>query len=417
MNQKLASAMFLIGVVALTACNPQDLIQSRNRRVTPIPIDLPVPIQQAVRDYDFLVGSLRALYFKPDKVGKDWQKLTDDERAKLLGSDDPQQLGESIRKVIDAIGDEDITLQASETSAPKFGGIGVLVDLPSEGKDRILILSVYPDSPADRAGIKPHDAIIAVEGEPIDWALGAAPLLKIRGEPDTKVNLTIRTPGQEPRDISIARKINEPNTPLVSRKIDNTNISYIAPDPTRFENMREDTAMALRSMSQKNQLDGIILDLRTIRGNEFPANDMLSLFVNGEVGKLKLRPDQPIVDKIEKIDIRGKSVGGSQSTPMVILVSDLTSGEAEAFAGLLQELGRAKVIGNKTRGRTAQLTKVLLPVSRLELFVPTAEYLSAKNRSWYEKGIEPNVTTESVWEDFSEDDDPQLKEAIATLSK
>jgi carboxyl-terminal processing protease len=144
---------------------------------------------------------------------------------------------------------------------------------------------------------------------------------------------------------------------------------------------------------------------------------MLSLFVNGEVGKLKLRPDQPIMDKIEKIDIRGKGVGGSQSTPMVILVSDLTSGEAEAFAGLLQELGRAKVIGNKTRGRTAQLTKVLLPVSRLELFVPTAEYLSTNNRSWYEKGIVPNVTTDAVWEDFSEGDDPQLKEAIAMLSK
>jgi C-terminal peptidase prc len=423
--RRLFSRGLAVGLVALLLTGCADLrsrveerLQSRRSAPVPtVPVDAPAEVQAELRDFDQLVVNLRALYLKSDKVGPKWQAVVDEQRSKVIaaGADGGEQFALSMRAVIDAVGDEDISLQLpSSGTSQKFGGIGVSVDLPAEGKDRLLVLSVYPNSPAERAGIRPHDSIVAVEGEPVRGADGPQILSKVRGEPDTKLTLTVRTPGQSPREVTLMRRVidaSPDNTPAQFRLIDESYVAYFSPNPSDAAGMRDETATALRRLSQNHPLDGLVLDLRTSRGDDFPLEEMLGLFINGnEVGSIRTRT------ATNKIAVRGKGVGGSQDVRMAVLVSDLTSGPAEVFAGILHDLGRARVVGNRTQGRTASLQNVTLP-SGLELQIPYGEVLGLKKTSWYGVGVTPGVVSEARWEEHTVEDDPVLARALEELQK
>lgn len=422
-TQRVMTAAGLAAMLTLTACGNlpisgatiRDMIN--NRQPTAPADELSPRIQAQLRDFDFAVNSLKAMYIKPESTGADWQKVADEERNKIVSAKDEtgKQLGDSLSAIVQHIGDEDLVLQAAPApqaaSTPRFSGIGVQVDLPHEGKDRLLILTVYPDSPADRAGIKAHDAIIAVEGEPVNSKTPPDQIIgKLRGEEGSDVTVTVRTPGQEPRDVTITRRMIEPNSPTVYKRLPGTNIAYIAPDPTNVAAMRDDLTQALRELSAEQNIDGLVLDLRVIRDNTFPLDDALSLFVNGPVGHVQVRNEK------EQINIAGKSIGGSQEVPMAVLVSEQTTGQAEAFAGLLQDAGRAQIIGTPTRGLLAQFSPMTLPSSQIQMLIPTGDYVGVKNNSWRGKGVQPNITSDKLWEEFTAEDDPQLKQAIDALT-
>jgi len=392
-----------------------------NRRVTPVvPVDVSPRVAAQLRDFDFAVQSLRKFYLDPEAVGEKWQSLVDAERLKIAqGSGEEEVFIESLQKILAELNDEGVALlppdQPQAQSNPSgtqgtYSGIGVLIELPEESKDRLLILAVYRDSPADRAGLKPHDAIIAIEGEPVTFARRSELIPKLRGETGSKVTITVRTPGQPPRDVTLTRRPVEPRSPISYKRLPDTNIGYIAPNPTQLNRMRADTADALRDLNSERNVDGVVLDLRIIRGSEFPLDEMLSLFVNGQVGTVKMR------DKKETIEVAGKSIAGSQEVPLAVLVSELTTGQAEAFAGLLQDLGRAQIVGTRTRGEIVRSTTATLPGSRLRVQIPTGDYISVKNNSWRGKGLTPNVISELAWEDFTAENDPHIRQAVDVLT-
>ncbi|MCS7055775.1 MAG: S41 family peptidase [Thermoflexales bacterium] len=417
---RLSIGLGAVMLLTLTACvgNP---VFSRlfDRRVTPaVPVDVSPKVAAQLRDFDFAVQSLRDTYLNAEAINDAWQTTVETERLKIAqGNGDEARFIESLQTIIEALNDEDVILlppvqsqSSGSGSSGGYSGIGVLIDLPREGKNRLLVLAVYPDSPADRAGIKPHDAIIAIEGEPVTFAKRNELIPRLRGEAGSKVKVTVRTPGQPPRDVVLTRRPIEPRSPISYRRLPDTNIGYIAPNPSQLASMRADTANALRDLSADRNVDGVVLDLRVIRGSEFPLEDMLTLFVNGQVGTVQTR------GKKEKIEIAGKSIAGSQELPLAVLVSDLTSGPAEAFAGILQDLGRAQIIGTKTSGQIAQFTTATLPSSRLRIQIPVGDYVGIKNNSWRGKGVTPNITSELDWEDFTAEDDPHIKQAIDALT-
>jgi carboxyl-terminal processing protease len=408
-----------VAALTLTACSGTPLNGLFNRRVSPTPVanDLSPRVQAQLRDFDFAVESLRTQYFNAEAVSADWQKVVDAEREQLIknGDDEGQQFLTSLEKIMSELKDDDLVLlpppQPSDGATRQpYSGIGVLIGLPEEGKDRMLVLSVYPDSPADRAGLKAHDAIIAIEGEPVSFAGRDELIPKLLGESGSKVKVTVRTPGQEPREVTLTRRMVEPNSPMVYKRLPDTNIGYISPNPSDFDTIRDETASAMRELSAERSVDGLVLDLRVIRSPDFPLEEMLSLFVNGQVGTVQTRASK------EEIEIVGKSIAGSQEMPLAILVSDQTSGGVEAFAGLLQDLGRAQIVGTPTRGELARMTTLTLPSSQAQLRIPTGDYLGVKNSSWRGTGVTPNIQSEDAWEDFTAEDDPHLQQAIDALT-
>ena len=410
-------AICLIAALGLVGCG-NSFGSLLNRRATPAaPVDVSPKVAAQLRDFDFAIQSLRESYLQADAFNENWRAAVETARARIIyGDGEDQLLVDSLQSILEGLNDEEVLLlppatsQAMSTPAPAYAGIGVLVDLPQEGKDRLLILSVYPDSPADRAGLKPHDAILAIEGERVTYALRNELILKLRGQAGSRVTITVRTPGQAPRDVTLTRQPIVPRGSMIYKRVLGTNIAYIAPNASQPSTMRTDTANALRDLTAERDLSGLVLDLRIIRGDDFPLEGMLSLFVNGQVGIVKTR------DKKNVIEVSGKSIGGSQELPMVVLVSEMTSGQAEAFAGLLQDLGRAQIVGNRTRGRLSAFTTATLPASRLRLQIPSGDYQSVKGTSWRGKGIVPDVLSEVAWEDFTAENDVHLKQAVELLT-
>ncbi len=410
-------------VISLTACGStlssvsQRLgFGSNSARVTPIPIDLPPRTQAYLRDYDAAVNALKAFYLKEDAVGKDWLAVAAKNREKITAGVEDAEFVQLLSDTITALKDEDVALLPPEqpiaATAPTtatYSGIGVVVGLPEEGKDRILALYVYPDSPADRAGVKAHDSIIKIDGDAVTFAEGGQVVAKLRGDSGSKVVLTVRTPGEAERDVTVTRRPVRPNSPITYNIIPDTNIGYVAPDPMNLRDMKVDTANALRALLNESEIAGLVLDLRVVRGPDFPINDMLGLFVNGQVANVQRRAVK------NKLEITGKSIAGSQDVPMVILVSHQTIGQVEAFAGILQSLGRARLVGEPTKGKVAVLNTVSLPNIGARLQIPSGEYLSLKDASWYQKGVQPDKATAKSWEEVTSEDDAQLDQAVDLL--
>ena len=424
MRKKNFLKVMVVGAMALslTACSTalssvtQRLGLGSNTRVTPIPIDLPPQTQAHLRDFDAAVTALKTFYLNEAKVGKDWQAVAAKNREKIAGGVENAEFLKLLSATVSELKDEDAALLPPEqpvaATAPvtaTYSGIGVVVGLPEQGKDRILALYVYPDSPADRAGIKAHDSIIKINGDDVTFAEGGQVIARLRGESGSKVILTVRTPGTTEREVTVTRRPVKPVSSTAYNFVPDTNIGYIAPDPLNLRDMKTQIADAMRALLGDRELSGLILDLRVVRGPDFQINDMLGLFVNGPVANVQRRTVK------NKLEITGKSIAGSQDVPMVILVSKQTVGQVEAFAGIMQSVGRARVVGEPTQGKVAVLNTINLPSSGVRVQIPSGEYLSLKNASWYQKGVQPDKATQKSWEEVTNENDAQLDQAVDLL--
>ncbi len=411
-NKRMFGAL-ISAMVLLSGCadlqNLTGLGSNARRQVTPIPADLAPATQAFLRDYDTAVNALRTVYLKQDLVGKEWLNTAAANRDKILKGVQANEFLQILNDTLVAVQDDSVNLQFGQSITTTYPGIGVLIDLPAQDKERLLVLYVFEGSPAEQAGLKAHDAIVQINGEAITKASIGTLLPQLRNSEETPVTILVHTPGEAERELTVTpRPVVRKSSPAVNF-LPGTNIGYIAPDPEKFDDMKGQTAEALRTLLNERPLDGLILDLRVIRGNEFPINDMLGLFANGSIGTLKGRSAKT------KLEITGKSIAGSQDVRMAILISEQTAGQAEAFAGILQDLGRARIFGKPTPGKVAYITTLNLPNTRLQLNIPSGEYLGVKNISWYQKGVAPDELSDKSWEDFAADKDPQIEQAVKWL--
>lgn len=399
----------------------------RARQVSTAPADWPLAARQQLTEFDLMARSMRDLYIDPTKIDAKWQQKVDAIRAKFSETTTGDDGSTLVRDLLATLDDGNLqvtNLPDDGTTAvdPAIaGGLGVQVDLPSKDHDRVLVLSVSDGSAAQSAGIKAHDAIVSVDGRPV----GNDPsiLRRVRGRVGTQVVIGVQTPGRAARDVTITRRAVSSASPTTGRMIPGTNYGLIQPGlATLPDQLRGEVTTALRDLSKNRPLDGLILDLRVMRGPDFPTEDLLALFANRIVATRYARGQAPspfsrTAVAAGQVDLSGRNIDGSQTVPLVILVGSLTNGQAEAFAGILQDLQRAIVIGNTTQGNPVILADVDLPTSGLRMRIPSAEYRTLKGVGWLKTGVIPNPIIETSWEAYTDDNDPVLKLAVDQLNK
>jgi carboxyl-terminal processing protease len=408
--------LLVVSAVLMAACSAPNLL--RAQPTAAVPIDLPLRTQYQLRDYDLAVKSVRERYIDGQAFGPTWQAAVATYRDRIVKGVDDDTFYNTLGELLATLNDDDLSLtrpqpqpDATSSVSGTLTGIGVGVALPEQGKDRLLILVVYPDSPAEQGGLKPHDAIVKIDGKPVTYAERNTVTSRIRGPSGSEVTLTVRTPGKGEREVKLTRRPIVPVSPMVARRVEGTNIGYIVPDYANSDGMRIAIAQALRDLSRFQTLDGLILDLRTAQSPSFPTADVLSLFVNGPVGNAYTRTGKV------KLEITGKNIVASQELPLVVLVSDLTRGSAESFAGILQDLGRARVAGTKTSGHVAVQSPLMLPNTGAQILIPAGEYRGVKDQSWYRRGLTPDITSDKGWDDFTDEGDTQIQQAVKALTK
>ncbi len=408
----------LATLLAMTACSALPLPGRIAQPTPPVPLDLPSATQAKLRDFDLAVKSLREQYIDSRAIDEAWLAEAAAFRRRILEGAADETFAPDLERLLEKLNDPAIVLRAptpdmaaSSAATTTFSGIGVLVALPERGKDRLVVLAVYAGSPAERGGVRPHDSILAVDGRRITYEERQTVIGRIRGPTGTTVTLTLRSPNQPEREVTLRRAPITPTSRTVVERVPGTNIGYLAPAPGDAESMHIELARGLRALASDKTPDGVILDLRIVREDSFPILPMLSLFANGALGARHTRSGQ------QKIEVRGKQIAGSQDLSLVILIGDQTQGPAVSFAAMLQDLGRAKLVGAHTSPQTAEVTVLSLPETELQLAIPSAEYRGIKGRALHRTGLAPDEDTGLAWETFSADDDPQMKRAIALLKR
>lgn len=266
---------------------------------------------------------------------------------------------------------EDVKMQV----LGQYGGIGSLIH--QEGKN-IYIAEPYEGLPADKAGVKIGDRILAVNGESTEGKNNAEVSSAMRGQAGTNVTLRLERDGKE-FDVLITRaEIRLPNVSysgMVSKNVGYIRLDEFTQDAAK--NVRE----AFRQLKRDNpELQGIILDLRGNGGgllNE--AVDIVNIWVKSN--ELVVETKGKIASKNSKN--RTHLAPEDLNIPVAVLINGNSASASEIVSGSLQDLDRAVIIGERSYGKG--LVQNILPmpynsqmkVTVSKYFIPSGRCIQA----------------------------------------
>ena len=288
----------------------------------------------------------------------------------------------------------------------QFGGVGAFVRRDEEGR---VLLEPMRDQPAEQAGMKNNDILIAVDGQEIlpDMATDEIVLL-IRGEVGTEVVLTVEREGEDqPIDLIVTRAIIE--TPSANWRIleEEPTIGYV--QLTAFtERSNDELNQAFDELTEQGA-KSFVLDLRGNGGGLLDsAVNITSQFLSEGIVVKENRQNEGE----RTYDVRGG--GKVLDQPLVVLINGGTASASEILAGALQDYDRAVLIGERTFGKgSVQLIYELSDKSRLHVTV--AKWFTPNGNVIDGTGLTPDIEVLFTEEDHSTGNDPQFNRAIDFL--
>ncbi|MCA1654273.1 MAG: S41 family peptidase [Sphingomicrobium sp.] len=291
--------------------------------------------------------------------------------------------------------------QTKATTDGNYGGLGLSV---SAEDGAVKIITPTEDTPADRAGLKAGDYITHVDGQLLYGATLDEAVEKMRGEPGTKVKLTIVRPGRDkPFDVTLIREKIELK-PVKFEVRDGIGIININSFSAQTGAATENALVSIDKMTGGHPL-GYVVDLRSNPGGLLDQAVAVSdaFLDRGEIVSERGR---------EKTDIeRFYAHPGdlSHGLPVIVLTDAGTASAAEIVAGALQDQRRALVMGEKSFGKGSVQT--VMPMSAASVLrLTTARYYTPSGRSVQAGGIDPDIVVPQL-SDPDYKDRPRLREA------
>ena len=275
--------------------------------------------------------------------------------------------------------------QFNETLESSFQGIGAEVSMVD---NKIVIVSPFKDSPAEKAGIKPNDQILKVDGESVEGLDLYEATMRIKGEKGTTVQLEIQRQGlKEPLKISVKRdEIPQITVNADMKQQAGENIGYV--EITSFS---EDTAKEFYKeleKLEKQKMNGLIID---VRGN--PGGFLSSV---QEILKGLVPDEKPLYQIEERNGEKTRyfsALKQGKSYPIVVLTDNGSASASEILAGALKEAGGYPVIGEKTFGKgTVQQAVPMGDGSNIKLTL--FKWLTPDGNWIHKNGIEPTIPVE-----------------------
>jgi carboxyl-terminal processing protease len=325
--------------------------------------------------------------------------------------DDTKLLQGAIRGMVDSLDDphssymDPLTYkEANSELAGSYEGIGAVVDTSGS---YLTIISTFPDSPAEKAGILSGDQIIAIDHADMTGIDPELVRQKVLGPAGSKVHLTIERAGvARALEIDITRaKI---TVSSASGKMLPNGIAYV--QITTFgDNTTKELTSALKTLMAQNPR-GLILDLRDNGGGYLQtAVEVVSQFqgtgavLYEQYGNGTKKPYNVIPG------------GLATKIPMVVLINEGTASASEITAGALQDYGRAKLVGVVSYGKGSVQNWVAISNNEGAVRITIARWLTPKGRQIDRKGLTPDVYVQRTAADRQADRDPQLDVAVEVM--
>lgn len=273
----------------------------------------------------------------------------------------------------------------SETSG-RYGGLGIEVTKDNGG---IRVISPIDDTPAQAAGILPNDLIVRLDDRPVNRMSLADAVGIMRGEPGTKIKLTIVRQGSDvPLVFTLTRAVIRIRS-VRSYFLDD-NFGYLR--VTQFQTPTPELAreQIQELFKESNAMEGLVLDLRNNPGGELQS----------AVGVSDLFIDQGVIVKTRARNNTNEQVFNAtpgdlaKGIPIVVLVNEGSASASEIVAGALQDHNRAIIMGTQTFGKGSVQTIWSLD-KETTLKLTTHLYYTPSDRSIQALGIVPDITIES----------------------
>ena len=316
----------------------------------------------------------------------------------------------AVRGMLTALGDPytsfidpEITAIINEDATGEFEGIGALVNMREDGY--LEIASLMPGQPAEAAGVRAGDVILAV-GDQSLVGLGLYEAISyIRGPAGTDAVLEIaRADEAEPITITVTRARIE--MPIVESRMLENDIAYLR--LAEFDATAADRVESALAELLQDEPRALIFDLRDNPGG----------WLNQAIGVADVFLDQGLV--ATQRDTQGGEQRFSSSTgdageaiPLVVLVNAGSASASEIVAGALQDRGRAVLFGLKTLGKgSVQLPNNLDDGSQLRITI--ARWFTPNEQDLHGNGLTPDVEAPYPV-DTPAGEDPQLQQAIDYL--
>ena len=389
----------------------------------PAPYEPPAVSDNYQIIFDSVWNELNDNYLREDFGGADWDQIKQTYSERLTPNLTQNEFHQLLEEMAEEIPNSGIQLVTREERIDQsirrtqgFSSVGPYIAI-RDGLDeepRLIVLHVVPNSPAADAGLRPHDAILGIDGNLIETDAGREALNQLRGVDGSNVQLVVRSPQQEPRIVTLTRqRFRSEPVDLQSSILPGTNILYVVFPPHEDRAILNEFTAVLEQIQRLNANSrGLILDMRLMTGARRSAmSQLLPLFVNGDVAtRIGTGEQNPISINGVLSPLQDKS-----QIPVVLLTSRETSGPAELFAAALQDQGRATVIGQHTAGTLQQVEGQFL-LDGSQLIVPTSTIIMTNSqRDVGQLGVQPDILIDVSWDEFTSDDDPAVDQAIRTI--
>ncbi len=347
----------------------------------------PLPLEE-LQQLAAVFGMVKSDYVEP----VDEKKLITDAITGMVASLDPHS----------QYFDKKTFKEFREGTAGRFVGVGIEI---SQEDGLVKVISPIEGSPAFRAGLKTNDLITKIDDTLVKGLSLNEAVKRMRGEPNTKVNLTIfRKDESRTFPVTITRE--EIRTVSVRGKVIEPGYAWIRVSQFQ-ERTVEDFAKKVEEVYKlEPNMKGLVLDLRNDPGGlldaavaistAFLPDNVTVVSTNGQLADSKFTykasPEfyqrRGGADPIRRLTESTK--GALKGVPLVVLVNEGSASASEIVAGALQDHKRGTIMGNQTFGKgSVQTVRPLGPDTGLK--ITTARYYTPSGKSIQARGVVPDV--------------------------
>jgi carboxyl-terminal processing protease len=382
MSHKLKIAGWItVGAVAgaLTTVSLQTVARGS---LTPLPLE---ELQQMAAVF----GMIKTDYVEP----VDEHKLIQDAIAGMVSSLDPHS----------QYFDKKSFKEFKEGTSGRFVGVGIEI---SQEDGLVKVVSPIEGSPAYRAGLKPNDLITKIDDSAVKGLSLSEAVKKMRGEPNTKVMLTIYRK-DENRSFPVTITREEIKTQSVKGKVMEPGYGWIRLSQFQDRTVDDFVKKVDEMYKQEPNMKGLVLDLRNDPGGLLDAAVAISaaflpenvtvVSTNGQLpeSKFSYKAAPEYYQRRAGADPLRRLPAALKTVPLVVLVNEGSASASEIVAGALQDHHRGTILGSQTFGKgSVQTVRPLGPDTGLKL--TTARYYTPSGRSIQAKGIVPDVMVDET---------------------